>query len=783
MRSTVVQMKLLILRVIVCIQLMSSHDSNTKYLPVVPSAVEAQHPIIKFVQMHTTHRNMNMMMKRMVVDGANDSQDATDNDDNEEEDEDQCRSIKQKLNIVDAKLAQSEHSVQEMAAKYEDLQHIYNTTQKEHSHQIERIEEQLMNAQKITSMQEEIAQRTIQLHSTTNDELLKVSTALQTKQSEFQSLQHQHDLSMKELQLKYDQKLSDNNKECQIRIDSIQLREKEEYKGQRKQLELAIQTIKDDQSKCSGEKNALQMQLHRVELKYEAILKDYDHSLQVYIKDNFEAAVQNQTNTAVQVVQDEYDAYQRNCALSIQQLNNEIKNMTLTMTDTMQECRSSTEQLQNEMTQQIQQLQNEYEIQHVDYTHTLQQLQEVHEQNTIQLRESLQSQYNETMQSAIVSHTETISEYKDAILTLTAENNETVANFELQLRTAKDQHSLLTKKLQAQDMEIKKLNEQYVQALESSHYWEDTFQQRSFINITYISHHVYQYTTQQFPIELQEFYIQPYIVSPILQLSYDLHQYYHDQFIQHQVVPFVHTMSDKLQKQIVVPYLNPCFQYYANNIRPHLIEVHRTYVTYGQPHVINVNHFIQEKYHRHLHPYVLDLQDSLILFYANILHELQNYLDGMLVQHSNQCIKLLQSMSTPNENNNMKKWIPPFVIQSVQYSCDNPNEALNMYMKIVLSILLIVFHRTILRLIWTTSVSILLFVVWTINPIRLLFFRRRNQRQKRLAMKTTGIYHKHSLTTNVSMNGDNHATVDNDNDDNNNNATITGPITAMTNGE
>ena len=82
-----------------------------------------------------------------------------------------------------------------------------------------QIQDKLQSALKIATIQEELAQRTIQLHNTTQQELQRVSHELVLLQQEYQSTQTQHQTVVTQLQQSLDQQLHEVTTKCQNRID------------------------------------------------------------------------------------------------------------------------------------------------------------------------------------------------------------------------------------------------------------------------------------------------------------------------------------------------------------------------------------------------------------------------------------------------------------------------------------------------------------------------------------------------------------------------------------
>ena len=740
--------------------------------------VRAQHPIVKFLQMHTTHRDqtMNRMSRSVIMSGEGNENDI-------DEEETQCRPVQERLKVVEAKLQQSESIRHELVTQKEQLQQDYQQQHQKHDDTMLQIQDKLQSALKIATIQEELAQRTIQLHNTTQQELQRVSHELVLLQQEYQSTQTQHQTVVTQLQQSLDQQLHEVTTKCQNRIEEEilksaaatttatvastiepppnQLLEQQQHQlqqQQQQQFEDKLQLLQTEKNTCNGEMQALKTQLYRTEMKYEGILKEYDIALQNYIQVHFDQAVQNETEIAVQVVQQEYTTYQTNCGRSIQQLQNELRNTTSTLNVTIQECEESTTQLQSLMKQQQHIMQEDYNLQQQEWKTIFDQTLHAHREEISDVRQSLQTQCDTTTELLRNEHNHTVVEYETTIQNLSETYNTTMSEYEMKNEILQDRYQTLQTQYQQQQDALGQLQLLYEQLQISQQYWESTFHQRSYINITYMYMDAHNYMTQQLPDKVQTLYIQPYLVRPIQIWYSQIRNYYQYTLIQEHIEPLIQSMTDTYQQQVVVPYGRPLYHSYTIHIHPHVIQMQQWYMTYGHPHTKNMMQLLQNKYDTHVYPKQVAGYHQIFLFVEGI----QTLYDESILHYQTiQCPKLQQSITMPlssssssisNTTHSTKTATSSsrnVALQMIQYTCTHTHETIILFVKIVGGIVLVVFHQSILRLIWYMARTIFVGIIYTYNPIRLLYLlifgrRRRPKQPSPLVVVMNG---NHTTTT------------------------------------
>ena len=692
------------------------HNRRSVLFPVVVVVVEAQHPIVKFLQMHTTHRHhkndKNNKNSNKIGNG-----DFIKEGGNDKEEEEPCRSIQERLEVVEAQRVQLESSRQELLLQVEQLQLAQDTRQEE------------------------------------------------------------HDESVRLLKKEFDQLLQESTRECQKRRDS----EKEEFQRQQdmmtetkqhhQQLQQQLQHVQTQKSTCDGEMHALQTQLERTQVKYERILKEYDVALQTYVQENFDAVVQNQTEIAVRNVQDEYDAFQIDCGKSIHQLQEVIRNTTIELNQTTVTCANNITQLQEDMQQQKKIMEEDYLMQQQEWRYVLLQTEHSHDEKMVELRQSLHSQCNATLESLLMNHTNAIMEYdvtmnqmtvryQDSIQSLLTEHNQTKTNYESNIQnltlhyntvvveweakyqSISEQVQLLQQQLLDRQQAYSQLQAQYQQTLTSSQYWESKFQQRSYLNVTYIVSDVHVYLTQQLPFRLQHEYVQPYILQPCRRMYTN---------VQQEMIPsVVQSINETYQQRILLPYLKPMYeQYYTVYVLPHLSMLQQLYMKYCHAHTSKVISSVSAYSQTYLSPRILQVRHYFLHVYYNIVvHEIVTFYDESMDHYRTMvCPQLQQSLTrpkssssttsrssstttTPNQNINV-------AVQVVQYTCDHTHETIVLLIKIVLGTLLLIYHQSILRLVWVIGCTILMGVVYHYNPVRLLYRWLFGRRRHRPSMAVT----------------------------------------------
>jgi hypothetical protein len=175
---------------------------------------------------------------------------------------------------------------------------------------------------------------------------------------------------------------------------------------------------------------------------------------------------------------------------------------------------------------------------------------------------------------------------------------------------------------------------------------------------------------------------------------------------------------------------------------------------YGHVHTMKVNTILSRYYHTHLLPRLLEVHHSLLQFYDNLWNELQILYDESIQHYRTiQCPKLQQSIrsttdttstSIPTSNRTLGHNVG---LQMIQYTCDHTHETILLFLKLFGGILVVVYHRSLLRFGWYLILNFLGFIYYY-NPIRLLFnclFGRRRRRQ--LPLKPTS-HHPALVTTN-----------------------------------
>jgi hypothetical protein len=693
----------------------SQHSSTAMML----STVNAQHPVVKFIQMHTAmhRRNMNMNMIGSTdsvgidisattesdndLDGSGSGAASSESDSDETSHQDQlsqdelqqdqqqhmsheeCQVLQERVTDVTQQLLQSEQSLQEMKQRSEQLQQQYDTSLTSHSKHVEELQEtiQTTTQQMNTQLQEQLQQH--------NDAHEKLS-------HEYQTVQQQH------------------------------------------------QAIQSDAAICKGETNAMQTQLLRLEQKYELLLKDYETSLQSYINEHFQSAVENHTQLALQTQQESFHVQQQKCDTSIQQLQQQILNMSQTLIDAQHECDGMTQSLQHELIQQKESLDEEYMMQQKEWSTILQQTQDVYDANLRTLRQSLSLQCNETLQELYIAHNHTSTQYEAIIHNfetnilpqLTTLHQAQIRDYEAKVNKTQDEYYQLQQSLHNQTIRLQQLQTNHNHTLQSLHYWEEAFQQRSYLNTTYIGNDIQQYGNTLLDLYLP---------------------------------PLVDRMKRIYQEQFVRPYIVPCYNYYTLNILPHIRILHNRYNEHLHPYVHPIMTSMHLQCQTYILPTVYDIHDAMLEWYHNTLVE-------GVQQMSTECIEYYRTVQCPN----MVVSVPKLTSQSsllsssqqstrtstnstkstvasqmIQYSCDFPIETIEIGLKLILTFLCVIFHRSILRwstYFFTTLVTILL---WKMNPIRLLFRR---------CFGGGGRSHSHTSMSSEKMivNGIHHATLDED---------------------
>ena len=165
-------------------------------------------------------------------------------------------------------------------------------------------------------------------------------------------------------------------------------------------------------------------------------------------------------------------------------------------------------------------------------------------------------------------------------------------------------------------------------------------------------------------------------------------------------------------------------------------------------------------HHTFLLPRLLNVQHSIKQFYENIRNELHTLYDESIHHYRTiQCpILLLQqpvrskvitttasnNSATLGHNNNSNN----VALQIIQYTCDYTHETILLFLKLVGSILVVLYHRSILHFCFYMILKILK-IVYQYNPVRLvLVYGWFGRRRRRPSTPTTSVIITTTTTTN-----------------------------------
>jgi hypothetical protein len=523
-----------------------------------------------------------------------------------------------------------------------------------------------------------------------------VTASIQALAAEYKVLlQQQYDQSQQELQVSLQQQMQQTEGQYQERY--LQLLQEQQAAAAQQNVaptttthEQEAQQYRQDLALLQGEYNMLQKQYHRIENKYEIILKDYNTTLQIYLQEHLQLAVQVESGLTIDALHEEIRSIHENCTVSIQHWQHVLQEQNISCALTIQQLQLDYETWRTTLALQVQQLEEQVDAVQVSHIQEMNQVRQEHALLVQELQDTLYYEFNQSMHHITFVH------------------NDTVVELEVRLTNALEELRETRHSLRESQMGYESISEQYNHSIQDAVYWEDQYQQRSYVNMTHITQDMLQYISQ-------------------LRINMTL------QFQQRVMVPMADQMQD-LYHVHMVPILIQTNQFYEQYILLYTDPIYAWYRIHVHPQVIVLGRIVHPYYELYLVPYIDTVHHERIQAQNHITAWLQHSLEDMSMQYSIICSNVVQSLQSHEHPTSSHHYailqylaaVPSshVILSRIQYSCVHATESIVIFFQIVFVLFLWMFHRTILRgvrsILW-----ILVSMIWYLHPIRILFFRRR----------------------------------------------------------
>jgi hypothetical protein len=433
-----------------------------------------------------------------------------------------------------------------------------------------------------------------------------------------------------------------------------------------------IHALEHEKSALLGEHMLLQSLYEKMEMKYEGILRNYNDTLQEYLERNLEEAVKNYSGVLIRELQVTIRATEANCSASLLELQHQMDEQQENLTLAYQKLEGEFSNYQETAAEKLQLvlgLNEDLTASHQDAVH---QMISEHELQLQRTQELLQKECTQSTNELSETHMEQVQQLTE------------------RLQNRSDQLEVTKRQLLQVTRELEYFSAQHQDSVQRAAYWEHAFAQRSYFNITHLSQDLQQYLTERFLDARQQ--VQQTLIEPTVQRTRDL-------FEQH-VTPVVH-QSNTLYEEKILPHIQESRKFYLLHIHPRLLEIQEIsypyYVVYLEPHLMTLRR------HR------IEFQQCTIMW-------VHNSLDDIVLQYAQYCPEVVASLKS--------KQLPPAVLHHVESSCLHARESVLACLQVLSILFLLIFRRTMFRAHWYLLCFILR-MLWFMNPIRVLFFRRR----------------------------------------------------------
>lgn len=617
---------------------------------------DAKNPIVKFLQMH------NMNMERGISKKGRDDE--------------ICVPPETKQSL-EAKLAVFEGVRSEAVAELEAIKAEHEIYRKEAEMRLDQFAQASVSANKIAKVQEEYASKVSKLHVHADAELTAVKAVLTTKESELKALTADYESATKALRQTIDERLSETESEWKRRIADVDNDSKATVSKMQADLGAQIKQLLEEKSVLLGEKKALLAQLANLETKYEAMLKDHDAALQIYLQEELAAAVRKNSGDGLQRLNKELEENRESSEASIQQLTAELDNIKRSSAVTLNKWNDEYATLKSSTTATIAKLTHDYET-----------LKTLGDAKAAETNDASDKALNELRHSSAAELAETIRQ-------LTASHDKVVADLNDKLELMTDAQRRTLEKLNEIGTEHSAFKEKYEEKLEVARYWESQYEKRSYINVTHISTDAFAYAAEA---QKNATEAMARVAAPVVLKSRELYDGH--------IAP-----SIELSKEV-----------YEQYVVPSAVKSRELFDVHVQPHVTKAAEAAHPYYHQYVAVHIDALTAVVTQAVANLTDAARAAFDEMVAQFGAACPSAMASLRSMEQTTRIP--VPPIVMENAKYSCRYPEESVVALMKGMAVILVILLRRLIWRLVWGT-IRLVVALIWFFHPIRYLFYRKR----------------------------------------------------------